>query len=192
MSGAEHSGGAEVCKVGDPRFLARVGHEPTRTLLAEVGLPKAAMKIFTLAERFARGMETWAEHLAAAPESIWADPDAVPGSEQWFLVGRLLYSTVALDGATGAVYLLPEIGGDPERLNQSLDTFLGFLGAFDAATQECAAEEKEPTPGTDYMEFSAAVGARLGEQLRQLDPEALATADGIWGNTLFEITEGMY
>ena len=99
---------------------------------------------------------------------------------------------MALDGATGAVYLLPEIGGDPEPLNRGLDTFLDYLRAFDAATVECAAEEKEPTPGTDYMEFCAAVGARLGQRLRQVDAEALAVADGIWGNTLFEITEGMW
>lgn len=183
---------SDLRRVGDRGFLARVAHLPSREILGGPGLPQTAMKVFTLAERFAKGMETWAERQASAPDSIWADPEDVPGSDRWFLVGQLLYSTVALDGETGAVYLLPEIGGAPERLNRDLGTFLEFLRAFDAATAACTAEEEEPTPGTDYTEFCAGVGDRLGRALRAVDPEALSETDGIWGNTLFEITEGMW
>jgi SUKH-4 immunity protein len=186
----EQFGADGVRRISDPAFLARIGHEPSRVVLEQVGLPRAAMKIFTLAEVFADGMRTWAEQAAADPDRIRSDQ--VDGSGDWFLLGRLLYSAVALDPATGVVYLLPEVGGAPERLNQSLDAFVGFLCAFDRATAACVQEEKSRTPGVDYIDFCAGVGEELEGRLLALDAEALADPEGIWGNTLFEISEAMW
>ncbi|MHA6762514.1 SUKH-4 family immunity protein [Streptacidiphilus sp. PAMC 29251] len=188
----EQFGEAKVRRISDPAFLARIGDATSRALLEHVGLPIAALKIFALAEHFVEGMRTWSEQLETEPDSIPPDVDEVPGSGDWFVVGDLLQATVLLDGATGAVYQLSEIGGAPEQLNRDLNAFLGYLCAFEAATAECSREAKARTPGVDYYDFCAAVGEHLKRDLLAIDAEALADEDGHWGNTLFEVSEAMW
>jgi hypothetical protein len=179
-------------RVTDQRLLAGVADAPSRALLADVGLPDEAMKIFTLAPDFTEGPRTWAEREAAEPGRIVAERTVANGD--WLLLGMLLYSNAALDPETGQVWQLPEVGGPPHLINRSLDAFIGFLCAFEDATRASEREKNKETrtPGIDYTEFCEALGETLEARLREVDAEAVDDEERVWSNTLFEISEAMW
>jgi hypothetical protein len=184
-------GAARLHRVTDQGVLGRVTDIPSRAILADLGLPDKAMKIFALAEDFDEGPRTWSEHEAAEPGDIEADP--TPESDGWLLLGELLYSYAALDPSTGEVWQLPEVGGPPHPINRRLSDFLGFLCAFEEAVQACDHQREQGRVGVDeYRGFCAALGERLGARLRAIDPEAVADEERVWDNTLFEISQGMW
>lgn len=184
-------------RVTDERVLERIFDAPSREILAVLGLPDRAMRIFTLASDFGEGPRTWAEHEAAEPGAIAAD--RTPGSEGWLVLGRLLYSHAALDPSSGGVWQLPEVGGPPRPVNRSLHDFVAFLCAFEEAVQACDHERGRGGVGLgvgvgvdEYREFCTTLGEKLEARLRAVDPEALDDEERVWASTLFEISEGMW
>ena len=185
-------GAGRLHRVRDESVLAVITDAASRAILAEVGLPGEAMKIFTLAPALAEGRpRSWAEHEAAEPGDIAADRS--PERDGWLILGELLYSQAALDPSSGEVWQLPEVGGPPHPVNRSLGDFVGFLCAFEEAVQACDRESGKDGVGVDeYYEFCVALGEKLEARLRAVDPEALADEERVWDNTLFEISEGMW
>jgi hypothetical protein len=150
----------QVLRFAERQLPPGIAHEPTRRLLTEAGIPTGRM---TEIDGDVDQVPTIAE---------WADEDAdnVPlHSADLYHLGDLGYGGLCLDGATGAVFHVPEGGGEPDLVNSSLTAFTHFLIEVYGA--------KDLVENADYDD------ERLKEfwsRLQAIDPPAFAAEDQYW------------
>jgi hypothetical protein len=164
---------AESLIIPVPESLARVTHLPTRTLLAEVGIPDEPAAWLEVHEELSEGrLEAGYEATARRYPGLGLDV------AHWFGLGGICEDEVVLDGATGAVHALPE-DAPPYLLNSSFEAFLYFLYLLETERpnydNEAAGGDIEDTGAAD----------RLRTLMAQADPAAPITDPGsTWGVVL--------
>ncbi|MFF1304720.1 SUKH-4 family immunity protein [Streptomyces sp. NPDC058307] len=155
--------------------VATVRHGPSARFLRDVGLPSRPNPWFDLVN----GTPEEARALGACYDDLrerWTDlPE---GAENWLLLGTVPYDDIALDGVTGVVQLLPGDGSDICPLNKDLSSFAHFLHLLERERPhyDFASEQETLDP--------AGAARRLGERMREIDPQALAGARSRWHDIL--------
>lgn len=153
---------------------------PSADLLRNVGIPARPNPWFDLVDGSPEQARTLGDAYGDLRER-WTDlPE---GAEGWLVLGTVPYDDIALDGVSGAVYCLPGDESEIYPLNKDLPTFARFL---------CLLEKERPN--YDFESELANIdpesaAARLTEQMREIDPAALAVTHSRWHDILEHVAE---
>jgi hypothetical protein len=167
--------------------LDAVPHQPARAFLREVGLPDKSWFEVSTALRDGEprvGFDVVAQEF---PELDFA-------FERWMLLGHLGWDTIALDTATGQVFVVPN-GETPHLLGSSLDQFVNVLYLLEVERPnydfvEPVYDEDDDEDEDDLPAYDPDAPERLRAQIAAADPAAFATPDSTWDLVLLRITEG--
>jgi hypothetical protein len=109
-----------------PRGLS---HEPTRRFLRDIGLPVElrngylSLDLDVLDGRL-ETLPQVCEELGEIREWTWRIPD---GGEHWYVLGGFFGGDVAVDGATGRVWFLPEWDQPSQPMHTGVDALAYFM-----------------------------------------------------------------
>ncbi|WP_020122639.1 SUKH-4 family immunity protein [Streptomyces canus] len=153
---------------------------PSADLLRDVGIPARPNPWFD----FVDGSPEQARTLGDAYDDLrerWADlPE---GAEGWLLLGTVPYDDIALDGVSGVVYCLPGDESEIYPLNKDLPSFSRFLHLLEKERPNYDFESE-----LDHVDPESAA-TRLTEQMREIDPAALAVPHSRWHDILEHVAE---
>lgn len=164
-------GDGEVRRFDDGDLPAGVSHAGTRRFLTAVGVPTDLKSGFLSLSRFDPLPETHARK-AAAGHWTWDLPD---GADRWYVLGGFFGGDVALDGATGKVFFIPDGDVPPRPMHSGVDALAYFVYAFQRDTyyySQDYAEQVDEDPDDDRDADSVLVEAalKLARELMDVDP----------------------
>ncbi|KWT63372.1 hypothetical protein ADL21_02870 [Streptomyces albus subsp. albus] len=158
-------------------MLEGIEHDPSLRFLREVGLPVRANPWFDLIDR----SDLELRKVGACYDDLNARWANLPGNAaDWVLFGMIPYDDIALDGATGTILCLPQDKDEVYPLNKDLYSFAHFLYLLEV---ERPNYDEEVNEDLDY-EGAEEAGARLAEQMREIDPAALDVPHSRWRDIL--------
>jgi hypothetical protein len=162
----------EIVRFTERQLPAGISHEPTRRFLTEVGVPTGRMT----------EIDAEVDRIRSVAEWPGMDAELVPPHcMDLFYLGYLgpVADALCLDGATGAVFKLPEVGGEAELVNSSLAALAHFL--IEVYRAKDLLEQGEPE---DYELPYAKTVERFLYRLEGVDAAACAAEDQYWCVTL--------
>ncbi|WP_328750943.1 SUKH-4 family immunity protein [Streptomyces sp. NBC_00285] len=167
--------GPEELITFSPAVVANIRHEPSARFLRDVGIPARPNPWFDLVD----GSEEQTRTLGDSYDDLRERWTNLPeGAESWLLLGMVPYDDIVLDGITGIVHCLPGDEPDGYPLNKDLNAFAHFLYLLEKERPNYDFESELET-----LDPEAAAG-RLTEQMREIDPAALAVPHSRWHDIL--------
>jgi len=155
--------------------VADIPHEPSARFLRDVGIPSRDNPWFDLVDDGEEELRTLGDCYDDLRERWTNLPE---DAENWLLLGMIPYDDIALDGATGVVQLLPGDESDVYPLNKDLNSFAHFLYVLEKERPNYDFESEQETLDP------RGAARRLTEQMREIDPEALAVRPSRWHDIL--------
>ncbi len=175
--GAEH-----LVTVEPGRLNPVVTHEESARFLTGAGLPDVDGFLFMIDDDLASGPAS-----AAARKPWLADCEGAEGGiGDWVILGFFWDDVVLLDGATGAVRVLVDGTSAVVPVNAGVDLFARFLTLLRGELGAMALGDDVE----DDAEHEA-IGARLLERLRALDPAGFAAEESYWSDMVDSIVWGL-
>ncbi|HEX5567538.1 MAG TPA: SUKH-4 family immunity protein [Streptomyces sp.] len=151
----------------DPRtatFLSSTGIPHDETFVSRFDVEEPGHDTANLGERFDRRGRR-------CPEE----------ARSWLLLGYLTYSLVALDPASGKVYVFPEGDDSYTQLHRDVESLVFTLAEFRKLEEACLGTEDPEEPVTGFR-------ARVDS----FDPIPLAGEGSEWNRILDEVLSGMW
>ncbi|MCL8016837.1 SUKH-4 family immunity protein [Streptomyces sp. AS02] len=155
--------------------VAGIRHQPSAHFLRQVGLPSRPNPWFDLVDGSAEQARTLGDCYDDLRERWTNLPE---NAESWLLVGVIPYDDIALDGVTGVVHCLPGDESEIYPLNKDLNSFARFLHLLEKERPNYDFESEEETLDPE------GAARRLVDQMREIDPEALAVSHSRWHGIL--------
>ncbi|QFG22481.1 hypothetical protein F7P10_16470 [Actinomadura sp. WMMB 499] len=204
----ETFGTEQVRRFPEATLPAGLTHQPTRTFLAETGLPTELRSGFLSTEDPAD--ESWMQPLPELYQEMstgrrgkwkWPLPE---GAEHCYVLGRFEGGSIILDGSTGELRFIPDWNEPPSPLHSDVNALAYFMYLIEVNRDVYAHERVESEIGDDPDAQAAAylaVARVLAERLYEADPTPFPEGvrepwandfAGPWTVAFFDIAEGMW
>jgi len=182
-----------VVRVPDEAIPSDVTHAFTRAFLAETGVPGASEVEFI---EFDEGIGDGLTPLRDSILFTGAGWDLPAGFENAYYLGDAngaVPITIALDGASGAVYAISETEDEPYLMNSDIESLVFFAYTLERHRELFSDDYHEQhggqVDGEDTYERAARI---IEEEWRAHDPAPFAVPEGeimkVWPNVLDDIS----
>ncbi|WP_176611668.1 SUKH-4 family immunity protein [Actinomadura sp. WMMB 499] len=163
-------GDEDVRRFGDGELPTEVVHTVTRRFLTTVGIPTDLKSSFLSLAKFEPLPETHARE-SAAGHWTWDLPD---DAKKCFVLGGFFGGDVALDGADGKVFFIPDGDVLPQPMHSGIDALAYFMYALQRDThyysQEYAEQiDADPDDERDADDVLMETAVRLARELMEVD-----------------------
>ncbi|HEV7933402.1 MAG TPA: SUKH-4 family immunity protein [Actinomadura sp.] len=190
----------DVWRPPESELPLEISHEPTRRFLSGVGLPAELRNGFlSLDSDVLEGrLETLPqvyEELGEIREWTWRIPE---GGKHWYVLGGFFGGDVAVDGATGRVWFLPEWDGPPQPMHSGVDALAYFMYALERdrplySYEHARAVEDDDASPDDEIDVYEKAARKLVVELREIDPTPFTEEDaGPWTQAFEDIAGGQW
>ncbi|MCX5213858.1 SUKH-4 family immunity protein [Kitasatospora sp. NBC_00240] len=178
----EDEGDVTVYRFSSEELPPELTHEPTRRLLAEVGLP-VGYELFQAGggplRPLAQARPRWFEALSEEPET--SDSPRAANRDRLYLGTLGADIPIALDGATGRLEALGTGDGIPYGyLNQDVSALLHVCWIIETLTRERSRWEYEPPVEWQAFDVQQTLRCAVDTLVEAVDPPAFAQRTHPW------------